>query len=268
MCELLGMSFNSPIRPSISFTGFRSRGRINRHGWGVAFYPDHSAQVIKEPINAGASRLSNFLKGYENLRSKIVLAHVRHATVGSHNRMNTHPFEREMGGRDYVFAHNGTLKGYGRLALGAYRPIGTTDSEHAFCHLLERIRKRGVRSWGAEDFRWLLSQLSRINRLGFMNCLLSDGEHLFAYRGADGKRPLYLVSRVPPYGKVKLLDQDFEIDLGRDAHKGVHGFVVATCPLTNEPWIPFSKGHLVVFRDGKVVFSGIAGGMERPRTPD
>jgi len=257
MCELLGLCFNKPIAPSISFIGFRQRGEVNRHGWGVAFYPDHSAQVIKEPINAGASELSNFLKGYKHMSSKILLAHVRHATVGSHTRMNTHPFQRELGGRDYVFAHNGDLRGgYKKgLPLGMYRPVGETDSEHAFCHLLELVRKRGVAQWSHADYAWLEDRLRRINRFGVFNCLLSDGEHLFAYRGFDEKRTLYFLNRVPPYGRVRLLDQDFSIDLGKGRHPGTFGFIVATRPLTDEAWIPFPGGRLLVFRDGKTVYS-------------
>jgi len=63
MCELLGMSFNLPVRPSISFRGFRHRGEENPDGWGIAFYPDEAAQIIKEPIKAAKSHLSRFLQG-------------------------------------------------------------------------------------------------------------------------------------------------------------------------------------------------------------
>jgi len=257
MCELLGLCFSRPIRPSISFVGFRRRGEVNRHGWGVAFYPDNSAQVIKEPINAGASELSNFLKDYKHMSSKILLAHVRHATIGSHTRMNTHPFQRELGGRDWVFAHNGDLRGdLGRaLPLGVYRPVGETDSEHAFCHLMELIRKRGIRKWGQDDYAWILAQLRRINRLGVFNCLLSDGERLFAYRGSDEKRTLFFLNRVPPYGRVRLLDGDFSIDLDDSKGPAGFGFIVATRPLTDEAWMPVPPGQLLVFMDGKAVFS-------------
>ena len=261
MCELLGMCFSKPIQPSISFIGFRNRGEVNRHGWGVAFYPDASAQVIKEPINAAASRLSNFLKDYQRMRSQIVLAHVRHATVGNHTRKNTHPFERELRGKDYVFAHNGTLKrGFkSGLPLGSFAPIGDTDSEHAFCYLLDRMRGRCAGEWTKEDLRWLHNELKKVNSHGFFNCLFSDGEHLFAYRGFDGKRELHFVSRNPPYGKVKLLDQDFEIDLGKDKGGNTQGFIVATRPLTDEAWVPFSPGHLIVFKGGRIVFSETSG---------
>ena len=36
MCELLGLAFNKPISPSLSFRGFRHRGERNPDGWGLA----------------------------------------------------------------------------------------------------------------------------------------------------------------------------------------------------------------------------------------
>ncbi len=37
MCELLGLSFNTPVRPNLSFKGFHIRGETNPDGWGIAF---------------------------------------------------------------------------------------------------------------------------------------------------------------------------------------------------------------------------------------
>ncbi|MHA1709912.1 MAG: class II glutamine amidotransferase, partial [Candidatus Baldrarchaeia archaeon] len=66
MCELLGMCFNMPVQPKISFRAFRRRGRENPDGWGIAFYPDsgNAACVFKEPLEAMSSRLSEFIAGY------------------------------------------------------------------------------------------------------------------------------------------------------------------------------------------------------------
>ena len=57
---------------------------------------------------------------------------------------NTQPFLRELDGRTQVFAHNGDLRGAFNseaLTLGDHHPVGQTDSEHAFCALLARVRK-------------------------------------------------------------------------------------------------------------------------------
>jgi glutamine amidotransferase len=65
------MSFNLPVNPRISFRGFRRRGEYNRDGWGLTFYPDESAQIFKEPLKAGESALSEFLKNYTEIKSKM-----------------------------------------------------------------------------------------------------------------------------------------------------------------------------------------------------
>lgn len=71
MCELLGTSFNLPVRPRISFRAFSLRGRLNPDGWGLAFYPDESAQVIKELIRADRSLLSESLRESQAIKIPI-----------------------------------------------------------------------------------------------------------------------------------------------------------------------------------------------------
>lgn len=60
MCELLGLSFNQPVRCSLSFRGFRSRGERNSDGWGVARYEVRVCQIFKEPVKAPSSTLAGF----------------------------------------------------------------------------------------------------------------------------------------------------------------------------------------------------------------
>ena len=50
LCELLGLTFNLPVTSNVSFTGFRQRAEANPDGWGLAFYPDKSAQVFKPVV--------------------------------------------------------------------------------------------------------------------------------------------------------------------------------------------------------------------------
>lgn len=262
MCELLGMSFNLPVRPNISFRGFRHGGEDNPHGWGIAFYSDESAQVIKEPVKATGSRLARFIQHYQRAKSKIFIGHVRYTSVGSKSRKNTHPFYRELQGKEYVFAHNGTLHEYQDLELGRFKPIGETDSEHAFCHLLYRIEEKNILEWRSWDFDWLADTLQEINAYGTFNCIFSDGEHLFCYYDMKGYNGLCLLHRKPPYEEIELLDEDWRINLAEEKRPEQTGYIIATRKLTNatrkltnEAWEPLRFGELIVFKDGRIVYS-------------
>ncbi|HEX3013668.1 MAG TPA: class II glutamine amidotransferase, partial [Methanobacterium sp.] len=157
MCELLGLSFNTPVRPNLSFKGFRIRGETNPDGWGIAFYPDKSAQVIKEPLEAEKSLLSEFIELYPKIKSKTFIAHVRLNSTAPPAHMNTHPFGRELNGTNFIFAHNGTLTDYeADFDKSTFKPIGKTDSEAAFCHLLNRIKDEKIKFFDKSDYEWLL----------------------------------------------------------------------------------------------------------------
>lgn len=256
MCELLALSFNQPVAPDISFRAFRHRGTGNPDGWGLAFYSDESAQVFKEPICAGQSQLSDFLRNYPFVQSKIVIGHVRLATAGNVSRRNTHPFTREYGGCEYVFAHNGTLKGDYRtgLELGRFKPIGDTDSEHIFCSLLEKISERQTGDWTAPDFAWLQDRFAKVNAFGDFNCLFSNGNYLFAYHDRAAYNGLTYLRREAPFGTIHLVDEDFTVEITHE-HATEKGYVVATRALTDEKWVGFAPGQLVVFQNGEIVYS-------------
>lgn len=254
MCELLGMSFNQVIRPSISFQGFRNKGNDNPHGWGIAFYPDEAASVIKEPIRAGASQMAEFIESYSGLRSKIIISHVRYISHGEIAFKNTHPFQRELAGSDFVFAHNGTIR-FRSFPLGKYHPIGKTDSEHIFCYLLSCIEARGIISWTGEDFVWLGNLLREINRQGDLNCIFSDGVYMFCYHDQQRYKGLHFVQRKAPFSQVRMLDEDFVIDLAEEKSLDQEGYIIATRPLSDENWVPFDGGELIVLKEGQMVFS-------------
>lgn len=255
MCELLGMSFNLPVRPSISFTGFRRRGKPNPHGWGLAFYPDESVQVFKEPIQATKSHLFEFLKDYKAIKSKIFIAHVRNSTKGTKSFKNTHPFSRELNAKDYVFAHNGTIDNCSKLKLGKYEPIGETDSEHVFCHILSYIEHKNITEWDKEGFQWLYERLLAINNFGTFNCLFSDGRLLVCYFDTNEHKGFYFVHREPPFNQIRLNDEDWEVNLAEEKDPRQKGFIVATKPLTNESWEKLIPGELIVFKDGRMIYS-------------
>ena len=144
MCELFAFSGEHPALLRYSLAEFARHGGDGRNadGWGIAHYLDRDVRLVKEASAARDSACLAFIQDHP-LRSDLVLSHIRHATQGEHAIRNCQPFVRELGGAMHVFAHNGDLDRAGLAkvaALGACRPVGETDSELAFCGLLERLR--------------------------------------------------------------------------------------------------------------------------------
>jgi len=242
------------ISPEISFKGFCRRSTDNPDGWGLAFYPDKSVQIFKEPITANDSHLAEFLKGYPKIRSRIIIGHVRLTSGSAVCHKNTHPFSRELNGKEFVFAHNGTISRLGELKLGRFKPIGDTDSEQIFCYILSSIEERKILEWNQEDFKWLNDLLKEINNYGDLNCILSDGEFLFCYHDIYGYKSLRYVKRESPYPKIKLSDEDYEIDLAEKKTAGEYGYIIASNPLTEEDWNYFKNGELIIFKNGHMIY--------------
>lgn len=252
MCELLGMNANAPTDIRFSFSGLARRGgETGPHGdgWGIAFYEGKGARAFHDPQPSARSDIARLLRDYP-IHSRIVVAHVRRANRGRVALENTHPFTRELWGRVWTFAHNGQLKGVKRWPLGAFRPVGTTDSEHAFCWMLEQLRALGDECPPARRIDAEIRRLcAALAPLGVFNMLLSDGRTLYAF---CGKRLCYLTRRAP-FGKATLIDEDLSVDFSKVTRPDDVVSVIATRPLTrDEAWIDASPGQLLVWRDGEL----------------
>jgi len=226
----MGFSAKENIDARPLFSTFRARGNKHPDGWGCAFYTDKSATVFKEAGNAVESKLAYFLEKYPLLNTKLFIAHIRKASVGGQAHQNTHPFLREMNGKEYVLAHNGTLKNFReKLLLGRIKPLGVNDSEFLLCYLLGQIEKKAIKKWDKKSFEWLNNELQEINNTGKLNCIFSDGKLLFAYYDKNDYNSLY----------------HFESG---------EGVIIATKPLTKNKWEKFKKGQLIVIKNGKILF--------------
>jgi glutamine amidotransferase len=189
-----------------------------------------------------------------------VISHIRQANVGQICLENTHPFSRELWGRSWSFAHNGQLdaKLY-RLPLEFYRPIGTTDSEYAFCWLLGQVRKRFPEQ--PEDIAELSDFVGalcdQLRALGVFNMLLTESRYLFCYCTTK----LAWVTRRAPFGEARLKDYELTVDFCHETTPLDVVTVIATDPLTdNETWQPLASGELCVFEAGLVVAQRVAQG--------
>ena len=255
MCELMGLCFQQPVLADFSMHAFAGGDADNPDGWGVAWYPDRSVAIAKEALTWRRSGFARFLEKYPGLESRLFLAHIRKkSTGGPATHADTHPFRREYRGRDYCFAHNGTVKNFRELRVERFQPIGATDSERVFCHLLSEAARDDVELNLAAARPWLLERLQQINAGGTLNCLLSDGEHLWIYRDQTGWKGLTL-------RKVRFRTQDertFEDNMSEVTVSGDianRGFVCATRPLSETGWHPLELGSLTVVAAGGLLFS-------------
>jgi predicted glutamine amidotransferase len=257
-CEMMAYSFNQAVPAGHLVSALWTFAPKNPDGWGVAFYTDESAALMKEPVTATESMLAAFLASYPSLKARLLIAHVRDASRRLPARQahrNTHPFLREMGGRDYVFAHNGTLIDFrSTVKSPRFKPVGATDSEALFCHLLGKIDREGIARWTPDFFRWLEKEITAANAAGKLNCFLSDGAYLFAYHDQKGYNGMYYLACRAPYGRVGLTGLSKKIDLATVYPVSAAGVLVATKPLTDERWTRFARGRLMVWKDGVQVF--------------
>ena len=264
MCELLGMSSNIPATLSLSLMKLAEHGGLSgphKDGWGVAYYEGPDVRVIKEAEAAAESEWVRFLKQHD-IRSPIVIAHIRRATMGARSYRNTQPFARELAGRMHLFAHNGWLPGINESPAfkpTRFRPVGETDSETAFCALLGRMSavwNRPDEIPSPEERLTVVSTFAaELRMLGPANFLYSDGDILFAH---GHRRKQGTSSKIEPPGLVYLQ---------RRCGQGRRGFVasglsiegadqvitlVASVSLTDEPWQPLDEGEVIAISKGQV----------------
>jgi glutamine amidotransferase len=254
MCQLLGMNCNVPTDICFSFSGFSARGGgtdVHSDGWGIAFFEGRGCRMFHDPLPARTSTVAALVRQHP-IRSLNVIAHIRKATQGRVALENCHPFRRELWGRYWAFAHNGNLEGYRRLPGGRFLPVGDTDSEAAFCALLEALATRfpGAQPSLADLVGALTELTADLARHGPFNYLLSNGEVLIA---RCATRLSYVV-RQAPFGAAHLVDEDVAVDFGALTTPRDRVAVIATDPLTrDEAWTALAPGQLLVFRDGAPV---------------
>lgn len=148
MCRLFG--FRSVIQSQVHHSlisaenALETQSQAHPHGWGVAYYVAGTPHLIKSEKTALNDHLFKRVSGV--VSSETVLAHIRNATEGEIDLLNTHPFQFG----PWVFAHNGNIKDFKnyrgpllREVSPHLRPfiLGETDSELIFFLILTFLSK-------------------------------------------------------------------------------------------------------------------------------
>jgi predicted glutamine amidotransferase len=244
------MNCNTPTDVMFSFAGFAERGgRTDHHadGWGIAFYEGKGVRHFVDHEAACSSPVAELIRRYP-IKSRNVISHIRKATQGVVSLENCHPFVRELWGRHWVFAHNGDLKDYQPRLHGSFRPVGSTDSERAFCWIMQELAKAHADVPSVAELTITLRELApKIVRHGTFNFMLTNGQALWAHASTL----LHFVERKHPFARAHLADEDLSVDFAEATTPNDRVAVVVTTPLTtNEQWTAFAPGELRVFVDG------------------
>ena len=189
------------------------------------------------------------------------MSHLRKATEGAIAIKNTQPFSRELSGRMHVFVHNGHLRKireHRRFQIDSFQPIGDTDSEYAFCALLERLKPLWRRHDAIPDVAVRLDLVAEfakdLGKIGLANFLYCDSEVLFAHghrrKQADGefKAPgLHLLQR--QCARMDAFADTAGVSVTSPNQEVV---LVASVPLTAEAWEPLREGEVVAISTGQI----------------
>ncbi len=254
MCQLLGMNCNVPTDICFSFTGFQARGGLtddHKDGWGITFFEGKGVRQFLDPSPSSHSPIADFVRTYP-IKSMNVIAHIRKATQGEIKLENTHPFVREMWGLYWSFAHNGDLKNFSPELDGRYRPVGNTDSETAFCFILQEMQKKfgETKPEDSKLFELIHKLTLELAGFGIFNFLLSNGELMYAHCSTK----LASIVRKAPFTVAHLKDREVTVDFSSVTTQNDRVAVIATNPLTeNEQWTTHAPGTLLLFKDGEIL---------------
>ena len=250
MSQLLGLNANTPTDLMFSFTGFATRAEEHKDGFGIAFFEGPGVRLLVDAQSARTSPVAAMVRHYP-IRSRSIVAHIRKATQGRVALENTHPFVRELWGRYWIFAHNGDLKDFRPRLHGAFRPVGETDSERAFCWLMQELTKAHAGLPPVGELTATLRELVPMAaRHGTFNFMLGNGEALWAHCSTH----LHHIVRQHPFTGASLQDDDLTVDFAEHTSPRDRVAVIVTEPLTrDETWSAFAPGELKVFVDGAPV---------------
>lgn len=249
MCELLAMSSQKSTRLTYSLASLASHAKgVSRDGWGVAYYQGLDVALYRDITSAEDSSTVKMLESSGPMTT-LSIAYIRHATYGTIKLANTGPYTRELNGRMHVFSHNGNLTNLPPCSGRArFQPIGETDSEQAFCLLLERMSQLNSPSNqlpSAEARIELVTATAKeLRSYGPASFLYSDGDLLFAH--ADRRiQPLTKKVSAPALYLLECPLVDSEINQGV--------ILLASVPLSKEDWKPLPEGQVISARNGKIV---------------
>lgn len=218
--------------------------RKNPDGTGLGvFDADGMPLVRKQPVAAWQD--ADFATEAQHFTGTTFIAHVRYATTGALDIVNTHPFLQD--GR--LFAHNGVVGGLDELdrrliELGIDDlVVGQSDSERVFASITGAIRARdGAVEAGLLDALGWLAEHVPIYALNVLLCTATD---MWALRYPE-PHDLFVLDRHAPAAHAPFELRTDRIHARSDHLARCPSVVFASEPMDADPgWSPLAVGELV-----------------------
>ena len=236
MCRMLAIS-SEPADPKLSKEYVSSLFRMARehpHGWGLVHYENGVPVLVKMPVRA--DRSMDARKAAAEVRSAMVMGHIRNASIGGHTSENTHPF---VDGH-WAFCHNGTIDVHSILRQRLKperrkRLKGETDSEVLFQWILQNMEESGDAVLGLTE---AVRSIVRIKgpSTSSLDFMLSDGSTLYANNLAF-KRHHYFTLHWTEMA---------------DTNRGSRSVIICSEPIgCSGGWRRMENGTLAIVHDGR-----------------
>ena len=267
MCRLFG--FRSVIDSQVHSSLLNADNALGlqsiKHpdGWGVAYFIHNTPHIVKSSKSALDDNIFKKVSGI--VTSKTVLAHIRKATLGQNNLLNTHPFQYGK----WVFAHNGNIKDFDNVRDQILREIkphlrkfvlGSTDSETIFYFILsfiidEQTLDKDISidvlakacKKAIAELTKIVGPSSEIDQAGdketYLTFVLTNGEAMIAHQG--GKNLFYSTykSLCPDRESCKSFAPECEAETKTGK---INHLIFSSEPLSGENiWLPMKKGQLL-----------------------
>lgn len=247
MCRLFGLHAGRRLVSATFWLldapdNLAEQSRQNPDGTGLGvFGADGIAVVHKEPVAAWQD--SEFATEAHDVTATTFIAHVRYASTGSLDPVNTHPFLQD----DRIFAHNGVVEGLEALddrirELGVTDLVkGQTDSERVFALITAAVRTRhgDVGAGIVDAIGWLADNVP----IYAVNLLLSTATDMWALRYPDTHDLYVLDRRHPAQRRLRLRSRRIRAE--SEHLTSQPSVLFASEPMDGEDWQLIAPGELV-----------------------
>lgn len=259
--DILLINFDAPSSPSIDINLSNITPSSNSLGWGLGWYPGNqsSTMVIKDPDARATQVFTDSLTDWSNFRSNVFFCKIRGAESG-YNQSEAQPFSRSFAGADWLFMHNGDLdkteltkvyQGDSRLL----EPVGTTDSELAFCNLLARMEQHGARSLSEVNPAEILTWFQRFDQFGSADMYFTDGQTICCFHGSQSPKSLYYSRLIPPNNLQSLSSSSVSVVVDNPHDTFRTALVVSSTLFSSGKWTKMQPGQMIMANRGKIVWN-------------